>query len=60
LHVLARAHVQGVAVDWRPLFPIDGNGHAALPTYAFQRRRYWLSSQDVARDLAVAATLGQT
>jgi acyl transferase domain-containing protein len=60
LHVLVHAHVQGVTVDWRPLFPVKSSGHAALPTYAFQRRRYWLSSRDDASDLLVAATLGQT
>jgi malonyl CoA-acyl carrier protein transacylase/NAD(P)-dependent dehydrogenase (short-subunit alcohol dehydrogenase family)/acyl carrier protein len=37
---LARAHVHGVAVDWARVL---GGGHAAveLPTYAFQRQRYW-------------------
>ncbi|WP_431038433.1 type I polyketide synthase [Streptomyces sp. P6-2-1] len=37
---LARAHVHGVAVDWSPLLPAAGP-LAELPTYAFQRRRYW-------------------
>lgn len=60
LHVLARAHVRGAAVDWRPLFPVQSDGYAALPTYAFQRRRYWLSPREEERGLAVAAALGQT
>jgi acyl transferase domain-containing protein len=47
LSLLAQRHVQGVAVDWRPLFTSKNHGHAALPTYAFQRRRYWLSEQTV-------------
>ncbi|WP_262391864.1 type I polyketide synthase [Nocardiopsis sp. CNR-923] len=36
---LARAHVHGVAVDWRPVF--GGSRQVDLPTYAFQRRHYW-------------------
>ncbi|MEU5505843.1 SDR family NAD(P)-dependent oxidoreductase [Streptomyces albidoflavus] len=42
LTALAAAHVEGVPVDWRPAVshgtPVD------LPTYAFQRRRYWLEA----------------
>ncbi|MET8544882.1 SDR family NAD(P)-dependent oxidoreductase, partial [Kitasatospora sp. NPDC004799] len=36
---LGRLHVHGVPVDWR--FP-DGAEPVGLPTYAFQRRPYWL------------------
>ncbi|OJF16269.1 type I polyketide synthase [Couchioplanes caeruleus] len=35
---LAEAHVRGVAVDWR----LTGGRTVPLPTYAFQRDRYWL------------------
>ncbi|MFG2004664.1 type I polyketide synthase [Spirillospora sp. NPDC048911] len=37
---LARLHVQGGAVDWSALF--GTRRRVELPTYAFQRRRYWL------------------
>ncbi|MBB5081837.1 type I polyketide synthase [Nonomuraea endophytica] len=37
---LAEVHVRGVQVDWTPCFP--GARPAELPTYAFQRRSYWL------------------
>ncbi|MGW4211290.1 SDR family NAD(P)-dependent oxidoreductase [Lentzea sp. NPDC004789] len=51
---LARLHVRGVGVDWRAYLPpapvVD------LPTYPFQRERYWL---DAPRD-ADAASLGLT
>ncbi len=57
LGFLARAHVHGVDVDWRSCF----DGHSAkgvtLPTYAFQRRRYWLSP---AAGFADASSLGQS
>ncbi|MEV5162580.1 type I polyketide synthase [Streptomyces sp. NPDC053728] len=37
---LAEAHVAGVSPDWRTVFG-PRTGHVRLPTYAFQRSRYW-------------------
>ncbi|MFJ8473293.1 type I polyketide synthase [Kitasatospora sp. NPDC094011] len=37
---LAEAHVHGVRIDWSPA--LAGGRPVDLPTYAFQRRRYWL------------------
>ncbi|MFJ4582572.1 type I polyketide synthase [Streptomyces echinatus] len=42
---LARLYADGLAPDWAALFP--GTARAELPTYAFQRERYWLTA-DVA------------
>ncbi|MFJ2172462.1 type I polyketide synthase [Streptomyces sp. NPDC087851] len=42
LRSLAEGHVRGLAVEWTPAFP--GGRRTALPTYAFQRERYWLES----------------
>ncbi|MFD5317157.1 type I polyketide synthase [Streptomyces sp. NPDC127098] len=50
LDAVAHLHVRGLAVDWRALV---GGGDARtvdLPTYAFQRDRYWIASSDAAGD----------
>ncbi|AEN13373.1 MULTISPECIES: type I polyketide synthase [unclassified Streptomyces] len=39
---LARLHADGLPLDWAALFP--GTARAELPTYAFQRERYWLDA----------------
>ena len=54
---LADAHVHGVRVDWGALFAGRGARRVTLPTYAFQRRRYWLASGAGAGD---ASALGQS
>ncbi|EUA89839.1 acyl transferase domain protein [Mycobacterium ulcerans str. Harvey] len=44
----AAAFVAGVNVDWRG--PLDGAGLVELPTYAFEKRRFWLSGEGVSVD----------
>ncbi|MGB8940251.1 MAG: SDR family NAD(P)-dependent oxidoreductase, partial [Streptomyces sp.] len=41
LTALAQLHAHGTPVDWRPVFAPWAPGTVTLPTYAFQRRRYW-------------------
>ncbi|QLH24136.1 type I polyketide synthase [Streptomyces sp. Rer75] len=41
---LAEVWVQGVEVDWARAFENTGASRVDLPTYAFQRRRYWLEA----------------
>ncbi|MEV7189635.1 type I polyketide synthase [Kitasatospora sp. NPDC093102] len=40
----AEAFVNGVPVSWRAAFPEWDGRWVELPTYAFQRRRYWLDA----------------
>ncbi|MER7880802.1 type I polyketide synthase [Streptomyces solisilvae] len=46
LRGLARMHTMGATVDWAALFDGDPAPRTvALPTYAFQRQRYWLENE---------------
>jgi benzoate-CoA ligase family protein len=43
LGALGEAWIGGVAVDWARVFAGAGAGRVSLPTYAFQREKFWLS-----------------
>jgi acyl transferase domain-containing protein/NADPH:quinone reductase-like Zn-dependent oxidoreductase/acyl-coenzyme A synthetase/AMP-(fatty) acid ligase/short-subunit dehydrogenase/acyl carrier protein len=58
LTALAKAHVNGVAVDWAALFEPAGAERVDLPTYAFQRRRYWAAPAAPAGNLGAAGLSG--
>ncbi|MGV9856968.1 acyltransferase domain-containing protein, partial [Streptomyces sp. NPDC003442] len=57
---LAQLHVNGVTVDWKPALGAVATDDSAaavgrvpmldLPTYAFQRERYWLDAPPAAAD----------
>jgi acyl transferase domain-containing protein len=42
LDSLARVWAAGVAVDWRAFYRAEQRARVALPTYPFERKRYWI------------------
>ncbi|MFF0390307.1 SDR family NAD(P)-dependent oxidoreductase [Kitasatospora sp. NPDC004615] len=58
LRSVGRAWERGLEVDWSGAFP--GARRVELPTYAFQRTRYWLDVPTTSQDVASAglATTG--
>ncbi|MER5782846.1 SDR family NAD(P)-dependent oxidoreductase [Streptomyces mobaraensis] len=58
LTALATLHVDGQPVDFTPLLP-EHTAQLPLPTYRFQRRRYWRPTPDAAAP-ARAADLAET
>ncbi|WP_051766788.1 type I polyketide synthase [Saccharothrix syringae] len=51
---LGEAWVRGVPVDWTGLLAPAAPRRVPLPTYAFQRRRYWLDATGPAGDVSSA------
>ncbi|MCM3806460.1 SDR family NAD(P)-dependent oxidoreductase [Streptomyces sp. DR7-3] len=51
---VGRVHAHGGAVDWEMVFAGRGARRVELPTYAFQRQRYWLDAPATVGDVASA------
>jgi pimaricinolide synthase PimS1 len=56
LRNLGTLHVHGVQIDWAKALGVSAKAPiASLPTYAFQRQRYWLEAEKASAD---ASTMG--
>ena len=51
---IATAQVSGVAIDWDAFFKGTAAKAVPLPTYPFQRQRYWLNASAGAGDIGAA------
>nr|WP_239405329.1 type I polyketide synthase [Frankia sp. Cj3] len=52
LTALAHAFAHGTAVDWHALFSSLNPRRVELPTYAFQRQRFWIDPSPATGDLS--------
>ena len=53
LESLGGLHVKGAAVDWRGVYAERGYRKIVLPTYPFQRKRFWVKPVAVKRQTTV-------
>ncbi|WP_181791944.1 hypothetical protein, partial [Streptomyces phytophilus] len=53
LTALAHLHTTGIPLDWATVLPA-ATRHTPLPTYAFQRKTFWLADTGAPGDVTAA------
>ena len=51
LHTLGRLWLAGVSVDWTKYYAHERRRRLSLPTYPFDRQRYWIEAASTARNI---------
>lgn len=54
---LAQLYVNGAAVDWLTVYPLESARRIELPTYPFQRKRFWIERTVDKGETAVSSNL---
>ena len=54
MHSLGKLYIQGIAIDWSGFYRDYSPCPLALPTYPFQRKRYWFTSSILETETAEA------
>ncbi|MDI1475028.1 type I polyketide synthase [Polyangium sp. y55x31] len=54
---LGALHARGIAVDWKAFFTALGAQSAEVPTYAFQRERFWIEAPQRERERPAESAL---
>jgi acyl transferase domain-containing protein/acyl carrier protein len=47
LHAIGNLWLAGVQIDWKQLYADERRRRVSLPTYPFQRQRYWIEQQTI-------------
>jgi phthiocerol/phenolphthiocerol synthesis type-I polyketide synthase E len=59
LHALGKCWESGAEVDWRSLSKAETVGRVPLPTYPFQRSRYWIDVNEPAARVPASDRIGR-